>query len=70
MTSKHIIEISKSELHLAAYIKAGDAEFLDFRDGFFVFSSNKSEIEWRVLHSNSESLKVDRELFTLKKFFK
>jgi len=66
----HSIEISKSELHLAAYIKAGGAEFLDFRDGFFVFSSNKSEIEWRVLHSNSESLKVDRELFTLKKFFK
>jgi len=70
MTDKHSIEISKSELHLAAYIKAGGAEFLDFRDGFFVFSSNKSEIEWRVLHSNSESLKVDRELFTLKKFFK
>jgi len=70
MAIKHSIEISKSELHLAAYIKAGGAEFLDFRDGFFVFSSNKSEIEWRVLHSNSESLKVDRELFTLKKFFK
>jgi hypothetical protein len=70
MTDKHSVEISKSELHLAAYIKAGGAEFLDFRDGFFVFSSNKSEIEWRVLHSNSESLKVDRELFTLKKFFK
>ena len=70
MTSKHTIEISKSELHLAAYIKAGGAEFLDFRDGFFIFSSNKSEIEWRVLLSNSESLKVDRELFTLKKFFK
>jgi hypothetical protein len=70
MTDKHSVEISKSELHLAAYIKAGGAEFLDFRDGFFIFSSNKSEIEWRVLHSNSESLKVDRELFTLKKFFK
>ena len=70
MTLRHSVEISKSELHLAAYIKAGGAEFLDFRDGFFVFSSNKSEIEWRVLHSNSESLKVDRELFTLKKFFK
>jgi hypothetical protein len=70
MIDKHSVEISKSELHLAAYIKAGGAEFLDFRDGFFIFSSNKSEIEWRVLHSNSESLKVDRELFTLKKFFK
>ena len=70
MTLRNSIEISKSELHLAAYIKAGGAEFLDFRDGFFIFSSNKSEIEWRVLHSNSESLKVDRELFTLKKFFK
>ncbi|NBP04414.1 MAG: hypothetical protein EBU90_30890 [Proteobacteria bacterium] len=70
MTVKHSIEISKSELHLAAYIKAGGADFLNFNDGFFVFSSDKSELEWRVLHSNSESLKVDRELFTLKKFFK
>jgi len=70
MTIKHSIEISKSELHLAAYIKAGGADFLNFTDGFFVFSSDKSELEWRVMHSNSESLKVDRELFTLKKFFK
>jgi hypothetical protein len=64
------IHISKSELHLAAFIKAGGADFLDFKDGFFVFFSDKSELEWRVQHSNSESLRVDRELFTLKKFFK
>jgi len=66
----HNIQISKSELHLAAFLKAGGADFLDFRDGLFIFTSDKSELEWRVQHSNSESLRVDRELFTLKKFFK
>ena len=67
---KHQIQISKSELHLAAFVKAGGAVFLDYQNGFFVFTSEKSELEWRVEHSNSESLRVDRELFTLKKFFK
>ena len=65
-----IVRIHKRELHLAAYMKAGGATLLDYEDENFVFNSDRTEIQWRVLHSNSEALKVDRELFTLKSFFK
>ena len=64
-----IIHISKRELHLAAFIKALGAEFIDYKNGSFIFDSEQSETALRVLHSNSEALKVDRELFTLKTFF-
>jgi hypothetical protein len=64
-----IVQISKRELHLAAYAKATGAALLDYKSGQFVFESQLSEIELRVLHSNSEAIKVDRELFTLKAFF-
>jgi hypothetical protein len=63
------IRIPKRELHLAAYMKAAGAQFIDYRQGSFIFESDLSEVEWRVNHSNSEALKVDRELFTLKTFF-
>jgi len=64
-----IISISKRELHLAAFIKASGAKFIDYRSGVFVFESDITEVEYRVTHSNSEALRVDRELFTLKSFF-
>jgi len=64
-----IIQISKRELHLAAYAKANGATLLDYKSGMFVFESQMSEVELRLQHSNSEALKVDRELFTLKSFF-
>jgi hypothetical protein len=64
-----IIQISKRELHLAAYIKQQGAVLLDYKSGQFIFESQLTEVELRVQHSNSESLKVDRELFTLKAFF-
>jgi hypothetical protein len=64
------INISRKELHLAAYMKASGAEFVSYKLGSFIFESDISDSEWRVLHSNSEALKVDRELFTLKAFFK
>jgi hypothetical protein len=63
------IRIPKRELHLAAYIKAAGAQFVDYRQGSFIFESEITEVEWRVRHSNSEALRVDRELFTLKTFF-
>lgn len=63
------IKIPRRELHLAAYIKAGGAEFIEYKMGSFCFETDLSEAEWRVKHSNSESLRVDRELFTLKTFF-
>jgi hypothetical protein len=64
-----ILRIHKRELHLAAYIKAGGASLLDYDEDHFVFNSDRTEVQWRVQHSNSESLRVDRELFTLKSFF-
>lgn len=64
-----IVQFSKRELHLAAYVKASGAKFIDYKSGVFIFESDVSEVELRIQHSNSEALKVDRELFTLKSFF-
>jgi hypothetical protein len=50
-------------------MKAAGAVFVDYKSGSFVFESDLPETDWRVRHSNSEALKVDRELFTLKTFF-
>lgn len=62
------IYIPRRELHLAAFIKALGISFINFQDDSFVFESNTPEVQLRVQHSNSEALKVDRELFTLKAF--
>jgi hypothetical protein len=64
-----IINIPRRELHLAAYLKAMGIKFIDYKFGNFIFESDISEVQLRVQHSNSEALKVDRELFTLKTFF-
>jgi len=64
-----MIEISRKELHLAAYMKAHGAEFIDFSNDCFVFNSDRPETEWRVAHINSCCLKTDTELFALKRFF-
>lgn len=63
------IKIPRRELHLAAYIKACGGDFIEYKMGSFCFESEVAEADWRVKHSNSESLRVDRELFTLKTFF-
>lgn len=63
------IRIPRRELHLAAYMKSAGAAFVDYKSGSFLFESDVTETQWRVLHSNSEALRVDRELFTLKTFF-
>lgn len=59
-----------SELHLAAYMKYNGASFLGFRSGRFLFSTDRTEAEWRVRHSNSCCRGVDNELITLRKFLK
>lgn len=64
-----ILNIPKRELHLAAYLKATGVTFVGYKYGNFIFESDLSEVDLRVAHSNSEALKVDRELFTLKTFF-
>jgi hypothetical protein len=65
-----IIHISARELHLAAFIKAKGGRLIKFDNHEFVFESELSETEWRITHSNSEALLVDRELLTLKQFIK
>jgi aspartokinase len=64
------IKISVKELHLAAYLKAKGCKLVNVSADSFVFETDKSETEWRIFHSNSEALLVDRELLTLKQFIK
>lgn len=64
-----ILQFSRRELHLAAFVKASGAKLIEYTAGVFIFESDRSEVEFRILHSNSEALQVDRELFTLKSFF-
>jgi hypothetical protein len=72
LTATAAIELTRKDLHLAAYMKTHGArlERVDRRGGevVFVFASADTETEWRVRHSNSEALQVDRELLTLKRF--
>ena len=63
-----IEEIHRKQLHLAAYMKAHGATFLDFSEDYFIFESDKTESEWRIAHSNSCCVKTDVELFALKRF--
>jgi hypothetical protein len=58
------------DLHLAAYMKYNGVEFTDFNTECFVFTSEKSENEWRVLHSKSCCRGVDVELINLRKFLR
>jgi hypothetical protein len=58
------------DLHLAAYMKYHGAEFLGFENSLFTFSSEMSEAEWRVRHSNSCCRGVDAELINLRKFLR
>lgn len=63
-------ELHIRDLHLAAYMKYNGANFLEYKTGYFVFSSEKSESEWRVAHSNSCCRGVDAELINFRKFLR
>jgi len=63
-------ELKIRDLHLAAFMRYNGADFLDFKNGNFLFSSEKSENEWRVLHSKSCCRGVDGELINLRKFLR
>jgi hypothetical protein len=63
-------EIRVRDLHLAAYMKYHGAEFLGFKSELFEFSSEFTEAEWRVKHSNSCCRGVDAELINLRKFLR
>ena len=61
-------EVTVKELHLAAFIKANGAQLQKFENKKFTFLSEKTEAEWRVLHSNSCCRRVDTELINLRQF--
>lgn len=64
------LRLSSKDLHFAAYVKAGGIPLDRIENGMFVFllDSAQQATKLRVEHSNSEALKVDRELLCLKKF--
>lgn len=65
-----LYELSIKDLHLAAYMKYNGADFVGFKQGYFVFSSDRTENEWRVSHSKSCCRGVDGELINLRKFLR
>lgn len=62
------ITIHKREMHLAAYIKANGGELIGYKDNMFSFISEIPEVDWRVKHAGSDSLRVDQELLVLRRF--
>lgn len=64
------LRLTSRELHLAAYLKFRGYPLNRMDRGSFIFvlESPEHATQLRVDHSNSEALKVDRELLTLKKF--
>lgn len=59
---------TRCNLHFAAFIKAHGGTFKGTEDGEFIFESEKSLAEWKVIHTNSCCRKVDKELLELKRF--
>lgn len=55
-------------MHLAAYIKANGGELVGYKDNMFSFTSDIPEVDWRVKHAGSDSLRVDQELLVLRRF--
>lgn len=63
------ITVERREIHLAAYMKTQGASLVKAGPEFgFIFETDRSLNDWRVEHSNSLALAVDRELLTLKRF--
>lgn len=60
-------ELDIRNLHLAAYIKYYGANLVRIENNKMIFESSKSLQEWQLEHSKSDSLKIDRELLTLKR---
>lgn len=63
-------EFRVRDLHLAAFIKGGGAEFAGFEDRHFLFRSPTSLVDWRVAHVNSCCRRIDLELVELRKFLR
>lgn len=65
----HKLTIPKKDLHFAAFVKSRGATLTHYANNLFHFESEKSEMELRVLHANSDALRVDKELLTLRRFY-
>jgi len=60
--------IKVRELSLASYVKLFGGVLINYENGSFIFESDLTEREWRVLFSNSESQKFDNTVRELRKF--
>lgn len=68
--SRVFVQVKKSDIHFGAFLKAKGAEVVEasnFGFKFDITNLNKSIGELKLEHSNSEALKIDRELLNLKK---
>jgi len=63
-------EIKIKDLSLAAFIKMKGCEFLSFENLHYIFKSNKTESEWKIIFLKSESKKFDSEVRDLRWFLK
>ena len=61
------VEISKKELHFAAFVKAHGGQLIEATDTSFVFETDKQLAEWELEHINSSDLRTDQELLKLKR---
>jgi len=60
------MQVKVKQLHLAAYMKANGANFIELSNGYFLFESDIPISKWRVSHSSSCCKNVDHELIKLR----
>ena len=68
--SRVFVQVKKSDIHFGAFLKAKGAEVVETSSYGFKFdisNLHKSIQDLKIEHSNSEALKIDRELLNLKK---
>ena len=60
--------VPKNDLHLVAYIEehGGRVEYSQEQSGWII-TTDRQEADWRRLHRNSSSFRVDVRLLALKK---
>lgn len=63
-------ELRIKNLGLAAYLKMKGEPLLRIEDKGFIFETSKTESEWRIEYSNSESSAHDSEVLLLKRLGK
>lgn len=64
------MQIQIQQLGLAAYVRMKGATLIEVSGRRFVFESEKTEQEWRVEYSGSESMRHDSLVCELRNFLK